>query len=81
MFYVYILRSKKNSKLYVGFTKDLKNRLEKHNQKKVKSTKAGVPWKLLYYEACYNKNLARKTELFYKTSQGRRQIKKKLNLD
>ena len=81
MFYVYILRSDKTKHLYKGLTSDLKERFSRHNAGKVISTKSGRPWKLIYYEAHRNKMLARKTELFYKSSQGRRQLKKKLGLD
>jgi len=34
MFYVYILKSEKDGKLYIGYTNDLKRRLEEHNSGK-----------------------------------------------
>ncbi|OWK26893.1 MAG: hypothetical protein US76_02170 [Parcubacteria group bacterium GW2011_GWA2_38_13b] len=80
MFYVYILQSDKTKHLYKGLTSDLKERFNRHNSGKVISTKSGKPWKLIYYEAYSNKTLARKTELFYKSSQGRMQLNKKLGL-
>jgi putative endonuclease len=58
----------------------LKERLREHNDGKSKFTKSYLPWKLVYYEAHISKTLARKSELFYKTGQGRRQIKRKLGL-
>jgi putative endonuclease len=81
MYYFYILKSRINNKLYKGSTKDLRKRLKEHNNGKVIYTKSGKPWDLIYYEAFVNKNLARKTEIFYKKSQGRRQLKKKLGLE
>ena len=30
MFYVYVLKSRKNNNLYIGYTKDLKKRLGEH---------------------------------------------------
>ncbi|MFH0873320.1 MAG: GIY-YIG nuclease family protein [Candidatus Komeilibacteria bacterium] len=81
MYYVYILFSKNKNKKYLGSTSNLKERLKYHNDGLVKSTKAYRPWKIIYYEAHSNKTLARKAELFYKTGQGRRQIRKKLGLD
>jgi len=81
MYYLYILQSKTNNKLYKGSTDDLRKRFKEHNDGKVKSTKSGKPWELIYYEAHKNKTLARKAEIFYKTSQGRRQLKKKLGLE
>ncbi|MDD4477346.1 MAG: GIY-YIG nuclease family protein [Patescibacteria group bacterium] len=81
MFYTYILKSLKNQKLYVGSSEDLKTRIDSHNKGKVSSTKSCCPWKLIYYEAHLTKTLSRKAELFYKTSQGRRQLKKKLGME
>jgi putative endonuclease len=51
MFYTYILRSKKDDKLYIGFTNDLKRRVEEHNSGKNESTKFRRPLELIYYEA------------------------------
>ncbi len=45
--YVYILFSDKSSKYYVGQTVDIEKRLKRHDQGSVKSTKYGVPWKLV----------------------------------
>ena len=44
---VYILFSEIRSRYYVGQTSNIKNRIIKHNQGNVKSTKYGVPWKLV----------------------------------
>lgn len=51
MHYVYILKSEKNNRLYIGYTSDLKRRLAEHNQKKSQATKIYAPLKLIYYEA------------------------------
>ena len=51
MFYVYLLKSKKDAKLYIGYTSDLKKRLESHNKGKVDSTNFRKPFDLIYYEA------------------------------
>ena len=64
----------------IGCTGDLKKRLEYHNLGRVSSTKPYIPWSVIYYEAHRNLSLARKAENFYKTGQGRRHIKKKLDL-
>ena len=44
---VYILYSQTRSRYYVGQTSNIENRLKKHNQGNVKSTKYGIPWKLV----------------------------------
>lgn len=51
MFYVYVLRSKKDKQLYIGYTNDLKRRIEEHNSGKNTSTKYRRPFELIYYEA------------------------------
>ncbi len=51
MFYTYILKSKKDDSLYIGYTSDLKRRFVEHNSKLNKSTKYKAPFKLVYYEA------------------------------
>lgn len=78
MFYVYILESMKNSELYTGFTIDLRRRLEKHNHGLNLSTKSAAPWKVIYYEACIDKSDATRREQYFKTSQGRRLLKRRL---
>ena len=80
MYYVYFLQSTLTGRYYIGFTNDLTARLNYHNRGKVKSTKTGVPWEIVYYEAHRTSTLARSAERFYKTGQGRRQIKRKLGL-
>lgn len=66
MYYVYILKSTKDDKLYVGSTNDLRRRLSEHNAGEVRSTKSRVPFELRYYEAFYTEDNARKRELSLK---------------
>ena len=51
MFYVYILKSKKDDQLYIGSTNDLRRRLAEHNEGESRSTKSRRPFELRYYEA------------------------------
>jgi len=51
MFYVYVLKSLKDQKHYIGQTNDLKRRFEEHNNGLSTSTKHRRPFKLVYYEA------------------------------
>ena len=51
MYYVYILQSLRDNKLYSGYSDNLKRRLEEHNKGKVESTKWRKPFVLIYYEA------------------------------
>ena len=78
-FYTYILQSEKDDKLYYGYTKNLKLRIEQHNKGEVQSTKFRRPLRLIYYEACLSKEDAIKREKYFKTYYGTMFIKKRLN--
>ena len=79
MYYTYILYSKKIDRYYIGHSSDLKNRIVCHNKGLVKSTKKGVPWKLIYYEVFKNKKEAYKRELKIKSYKGGEAFKKLIN--
>ena len=51
MFYVYIIQSQINQKLYFGYTGNLKRRFLEHNIGKSNATKRNKPYVLIYYEA------------------------------
>lgn len=82
MYYTYILlctdRKRSRYRFYIGVTDNLRNRLQEHNSKSVKTTKSFDTVKLVYYEACLNKTDARKRELQLKTGFGRSYIKKRI---
>ena len=78
MFYVYVLRSEKDKKNYVGYTKNLKLRFKWHNDGLVHSTKDRRPLTLMYYEACLNQRDAKHREYYLKTYHGKIFIKKRL---
>lgn len=75
MFYTHVLKSLKDNNLYVGWTDGLRNRLNKHNNGRVKATKTRLPLELVYYEACLSKEKAIKREKQLKTGFGRKYIK------
>ena len=77
-YYLYVLKSLKDNKLYIGKTKDLRKRFEKHLNGEVKSTKERLPVQLVYYEAYTNKEKCSKQELFYKSGIGREALKHKI---
>lgn len=78
MFYVYVLRSKKDGQLYVGATGDLKRRVEDHNSGKVDSTKNRGPFVLIYYEAGLSREKSFRREKYFKTGFGRRFLKDRI---
>lgn len=78
MYYVYVLQSLKDGKMYVGFTTDLENRLMQHNAGRVDSTKSRIPLNLIYYEACISQKDALHREKYLKTAYGKRYLKSRL---
>jgi putative endonuclease len=74
MYYVYVLQSLKDKKFYIGYTSDLRTRLDRHNKGRVESTKNRTPFKLIHYEAFLNKNDALIREKWLKTGWGKNQI-------
>jgi len=81
MFYVYILKSQKDGNFYVGYTSDLKKRLKSHNSGLVASTKARLPFELVYYEASRNQDDALRREKYLKTTYGKRYVRNRLRDD
>ncbi|MBU4444097.1 MAG: GIY-YIG nuclease family protein [Candidatus Marinimicrobia bacterium] len=81
MYYVYVIRSEKDLKLYIGFTRYLKKRIIEHNSGKVESTKRRAPFELVYYEACRNQYDAIQREKYLKTTYGHRYLYNRLKND
>ena len=79
MFFVYVLKSSIDNRLYKGFTVDLQNRLKEHNSGKNKSTAPYSPWKVVYSEEVQTREEARKREKYLKSGIGREYLKKILN--
>ena len=79
MYYVYILESEATKKWYIGYTTNIEERLNAHNNGKNVSTSHGGPWKHIYYEAYLEKMDALGREKFLKSGSGHRFIKKQLH--
>lgn len=82
MFYVYLLKSLKDSNYYIGQTENIKNRLGLHNLGKVKSTKNRRPFILIGVEEYLSRNESRWREhtLKINTNERKKFINKFNNL-
>jgi len=79
MWYTYVLFSLKSKRKYIGFTGNLKRRLNEHNEGKGgQYTHVNAPFSLLFYEAFLSEKDARKQEKFYKKGYGREVLNEKL---
>ncbi|MEW6599692.1 MAG: GIY-YIG nuclease family protein [Nitrospirota bacterium] len=83
MFYTYILRSLKTSvAIYIGYTSDLKARLDRHNSPNNNGyTKRHAPWEIETYIAFTQKVDAQRFELYLKSSSGKAFMRKRLLSD
>ena len=77
-YYVYMLKStNKNSVTYVGYTKNLQNRIRLHNIGKGAKFTRGRKWKLIYKEKYKTKSKAISREYYIKKNRLVRNILKK----
>jgi len=70
MYFVYVLRSLKDGKLYIGMTEDVPSRVKRHLEGKVSSTRHRRPLELVYSESYSSRADARKREKFLKSGPG-----------
>ena len=79
-FYVYMLKSMSRRPVtYVGYTKNLKNRLVLHNNGKGAKFTRGRKWKLIYKEKINSKKEAISREYYIKRNRTLRNKIKKEN--
>ena len=73
-YYVYIILSKVNNRFisYVGYTKNLKNRLTLHNSSKGAKFTKGKKWKYIYKKKYNSKSEAMKNEYLLKKDKKKR---------
>ena len=77
-YFVYVIGSLKHSKpkTYVGWTKDLSERLRKHNLGKGAKSTRGRKWKILYHEVFNSKKKALSREYYLKKDRFLRKKRK-----
>ncbi len=75
MYYVYVIKSQVDARLYKGLTKNVKERVLQHNTGKTKTTKGYIPWELVYFEKYQTIEEARKREKYLKSGVGREFLK------
>lgn len=78
MYYTYVLLSTKENKLYLGFTQDLRTRMELHRRGFMMKEKNNGSLKLIYLEACLNKKDAVRRDKYLNSFLGRKYLKIRL---
>jgi len=77
MWYVYLLQNK-YGKWYTGSTNNLQKRILTHNSGNNRSTRYGIPWKIIYCEICLNREDTCAREKYLKSGMGKRYLKNRL---
>ena len=79
-YFVYVIGSYKSYKLrtYVGYTNNLKKRLNLHNKGKGAKSTRGRVWRVIYTEKYVTENEAKSREYYIKKNRKFRNIIKKL---
>ena len=75
-YYLYILQSLKDKKLYVGVTKNVGERLRQHNEGITPSTRYRRPFILIHTEPYPDKSVALKREKYLKSLAGTNEKKR-----
>ncbi len=76
LFTIYILRSEKSGRFYIGQTQDIAERLLRHNQGKVAATKGKGPWKTVYQKHFKTRKESVNRELEIKSKKSRTYIER-----
>ncbi|HNW71884.1 MAG TPA: GIY-YIG nuclease family protein [Candidatus Paceibacterota bacterium] len=79
MYYIYLLESKNDKSWYIGYSSNLKKRLQNHlSGNGGQTTSRKTDWRLIYYEAYVDKRDAIGREKFLKSGSGYKFLKKQL---
>ncbi|MBU3942720.1 GIY-YIG nuclease family protein [Patescibacteria group bacterium] len=79
MYYIYVIKSQKDDKFYIGQTNNVERRLIRHNKGMVKSTKNRRPFCLVFQEEFGTRKEAINRETYLKSLKGGNEFKKILN--
>ena len=76
MYFVYAISSLTRNYIYVGMTKDIEQRVKRHNDGRERTTKPYVPFELIYSEECETRPKARIKEKYWKSGIGKEKLRK-----
>jgi putative endonuclease len=78
VFYVYLLRPESDAGFYIGYSANLRKRIQEHKEGFSFATSFRGPWRLIYYEGYVNQEDALGRERYLKSGSGRRFLKTQL---
>ena len=75
MYFVYVLLSEKDQKIYIGQTNNLESRINRHSPGYVKSTRHRRLIKLIYYKEFRARSDAMRYEKYLKSGSGHQHLR------
>ena len=75
MFFVYAISSLSRNYIYIGFTSNLNERVDRHNKGYEKTTRAYRPFCLIYSEVVSTRIEARNREKYWKSGIGKQKLR------
>lgn len=75
MYFVYIIHSQVTNRFYIGSSKNVHRRVIQHNSGSTRSTKSGIPWKIVTTEEFQQKSDALRRERQIKSYKSGRAFK------
>ena len=73
-YFIYILKSLKDNKLYIGQTNNLQKRIARHNKGEVKAARNRLPLVLIYNEIFQTRKEAMRREIYFKSLKNSKYI-------
>ncbi|MBI1343256.1 MAG: GIY-YIG nuclease family protein [Terrimonas sp.] len=77
MYFAYVIKSIDHDYYYKGHCREIEKRLLQHNSGMTESIRPYIPFKIVYFETFDTEEEAIKREKYFKSSAGRRFLKKK----
>ncbi len=76
MYYVYVLKSQLDGKLYIGYTTHLQNRMREHNAgEKSGFNERPAPLDLVFFEGYKGMEDAKRRERYFKSTKGKSSLR------
>jgi len=79
MYFVYIIRSELDSSFYIGYSRDLFNRIREHNFGRTRYTSLKRPWTLVYKEEYKTRKEAYTRERYLKSLKSKKYLNYLIN--
>jgi len=78
MYYTYVYYSLSDKRFYIGYTNNIERRMCEHRKGKVVSTSKRNDLKLVFYEAYFSEEDAKRRERYFKTTKGKKVLRQML---